>query len=303
LKVSNAHELHYELCGNPKGKPAIFLHGGPGGGLTDSYRQYFDPAVWNVLLFDQRGAGKSTPFAHLEENTTWDLVEDIEKLRKLVGWDRMVVFGGSWGASLALAYAQTHPSPVKALVLRGIFALRESELKWFYQEGASWLFPDAWEAFVEPIPLVERGHMMSAYHRRLTGNNESEKIKCAKAWSVWEMTTSRLYVDPKYIARAADDEKFALAFARIENHYFVNGGFLQTDSQLIDGGKKLEAAGIPGTIVNGRYDLVCPIKTAWDLHKSWPRADLCIVPDAGHSVKEPGIVDQLIRALEKYHDL
>jgi len=256
-----------------------------------------------VLLFDQRGAGKSTPFAHLEKNTTWDLVEDIEKLRKLVGWDRMVIFGGSWGSTLALAYAQTHHQRVKALVLRGIFGLRESELKWFYQEGASWLFPDAWESFVKPIPLVERGHLMSAYYRRLTGNDEKVKLECARAWSTWELHTSRLYVDPNYIARAADDDKFALAFARIENHYFVNGGFLKTDSQLIDDGAVLQAHKIPGTIVQGRYDLVCPMKSAWDLHKSWPLADLVIVPDAGHSIKETGTTDQLIRAVEKYANL
>jgi len=298
LKVSGLHELYYEQCGNPNGKPVVVLHGGPGGGIATYYRQYFDPEAYRVVLFDQRGAGKSTPFASLEENTTWDLVEDMEKLRRHLEIDQWLVFGGSWGSTLALAYAETHPERVKGLVLRGIFTLRRSELLFFYQEGSSWLFPDAWEKFLAPIPEVERGDLMSAYHRRLTGSDEKVKQECATAWSVWEMTTSRLYVDPDYVARAADDDAFALAFARIECHYFVHGGFFKEDEQLIKGASRL--ASIPMTIVQGRYDLVCPMKTAWDLHKALPSSELVIVPDAGHSAKEPGIVDALVSACDKY---
>jgi len=277
------------------------LHGGPGGGFEPFYRQYFDPNAYRIILFDQRGAGKSTPSACLEENTTWDLVNDVEKIRKHMGVEKWVVFGGSWGSTLALAYAQKHTDKVKALVLRGIFTLREEELKWFYQEGASLLFPDAWEKFLEPIPLVERWNLMSAYHRRLTGKNQSEKIRCAFAWSVWEMSTSRLLVDPKHIARASEDEKFSLIFSTIESHYFINGGFFEYDGQLIKEAHKL--ANIPGIIVQGRYDVVCPAKAAYDLHKAWPKSELFMVPDAGHSIKESGIVDQLIRATDKYKDL
>eukprot|EP00823_Brevimastigomonas_motovehiculus_P008133 TRINITY_DN7406_c0_g1_i1.p1 TRINITY_DN7406_c0_g1~~TRINITY_DN7406_c0_g1_i1.p1 ORF type:complete len:369 (-),score=87.13 TRINITY_DN7406_c0_g1_i1:311-1393(-) len=302
LKVSKVHELYYEECGNPKGQPVVFLHGGPGGGLCDYYRCYFDPKAYRIVLFDQRGSGQSTPNACLEDNTTWDLVEDIEKIREAVGGiEKWVVFGGSWGSTLALAYAETYPKRVKALILRGIFLIRESELLWFYQAGAHNIFPDAWDKFVAPIPLVERGHLMSAYHRRLTGTDEKAKVACGKAWSVWEMTTSRLYVDPKYIQRASEDDKFAVQFARIENHYFVNGAWLKTDSQLLDDAYKLKD--IPGVIVQGRYDLVCPMKSAWDLCKVWKNADLKVISDAGHSCKEPGIVHELIAATEKFKNL
>jgi proline iminopeptidase len=302
LKVADNHTLFYEQSGNPNGKPILFLHGGPGGGLAPFYRQFFDPKAYRIVLFDQRGSGKSTPFAHLENNTTWDLVEDCERIRKQVGGiEKWVVFGGSWGSTLALAYAEKYPEKVKALILRGIFALREKELLWFYQEGASWMFPDEWEKFLAPIPEVERGHLMSAYYRRLTGKDEAEKVKCAKAWSIWEMATSRLYVDLKNVARAADDEKFAVAFARIECHYFVNGGWFEKDGQLIAQAGKLK--NIPGTIVQGRYDLVCPAKTAWDLHKAWPEAELHLISDAGHSAKEAGTLDALVRAADKYKDL
>jgi proline iminopeptidase len=301
LRVSDIHELYYEQCGKPNGKPVIVLHGGPGGGIVDYYRQYFDPSVYRIVLMDQRGAGKSTPHAELKENTTWHLVEDVETLRKHLGIDRWtIVFGGSWGSSLSLAYAQTHPTRVKSLVLRGIFTLRRRELEFFYQEGSSWIFPDAWEKYIEPIPEEERGDMMAAYYKRLTGDDEEEKLKCARAWSVWEMTTSRLFVDPKYIARAVEDDSFAVAFARIECHYFVNHGFLK-EGQLIDNAHILKD--IPVEIIQGRYDLVCPAKTAWDLHKSLHQSNLVIIPDAGHSAKEPGIVHALVEACDKFRDL
>jgi len=301
LKVSQIHTVYYEEVGNPNGKPILFLHGGPGGGISAFYRQFFDPKAYRVILLDQRGAGQSTPNACLEDNTTWDLVSDIEKIRELSKVDKWVVFGGSWGSTLALAYAQTHPSRVKALVLRGIFALRWKELQWLYQEGASLIFPDRWEDYLAPIPPVERGDLIAAYHRRLTGNNEAEKLKCATSWSVWELATSRLFVDPAYIARAADDGKFAIQFARIESHYFVNGGFFKEDGQLLKEAHKI--ANIPGVIVQGRYDLVCPAYTAWDLHKVWPKGELKWVHDAGHSAKEEGIIHELILATDKYRDL
>jgi len=300
IKVSEIHNLYFEQCGNPKGNAVVVLHGGPGGGCDSWYRQLFDPQMYRIVLFDQRGAGKSAPSASLEENTTWDLVDDIEKLRNHLNIDRWVVFGGSWGSTLALAYAETHPSVVKALVLRGIFTIRRKELVWFYQEGANFVFPDAWEGYIDAIPEVERGDLMSAYHRRLTGTNQDEQIKCARAWTRWEMATSRLYVDPSIIAKA-DEDQFSLAFARIESHYFVNGGFFKCDDQLIKEAHKMSH--IPGTIVQGRYDMVCPAITAWDLHKAWPQAHMVIVPDAGHSMKEPGILANLIEACEKYKNL
>jgi proline iminopeptidase len=301
LTVSPIHKLYYELSGNPNAKQtAVVLHGGPGGGCSEWYRYFFNPTDYRVVMFDQRGAGKSEPHANLEDNTTWHLVEDIEAIRKEVGVDRWVVFGGSWGSTLALSYAETHPERVKALVLRGIFTLRRKELIWFYQEGAHFLFPDAWDKYLEPIPPAERGDLMFAYHRRLTGSDEAVKLAAAKAWTTWEMATSRLYVDPETLARGEDD-KFAIAFARIECHYFVNAGFFKEDGQLINNAHILKD--IPGTIVQGRYDVVCPALTAWDLKKQWPKADLHIIPDAGHSAKEPGIISELVKACELYKDL
>jgi proline iminopeptidase len=302
LKVDDLHELHYEQCGNPQGKPVIVLHGGPGGGIAAFYRSYFDPLVYRIVLLDQRGAGQSTPFAELKDNTTWHLVADIERLRTHLGIDRWVVFGGSWGSTLALAYAQTHPTAVKALVLRGIFLLRRAELLWFYQEGASWIHSDAWEEYLAPIPEVERGDLMSAYHRRLTGSDEAEKVKCARAWAKWEMATSRLKVDPAALARA-DDDKFSVAFARIECHYFVNGGFFESKHTLLDKVDVLREHQIPAVIVQGRYDMVCPFQSAWDLHKAWPEAQLVVVPDAGHSMKEDGILSELVQACDHFSDL
>ncbi|CAF1376106.1 unnamed protein product [Adineta ricciae] len=301
LKVSEIHSLYYEEVGNPDGKPIIFVHGGPGGGTDPRDRRFFDPKAYRILIYHQRGAGNSLPNACLEENTTWDLVEDLEKLRQHFNVDKWVLFGGSWGSTLSLAYAETHPERVKALVLRGIFCCRRKEMLWFYQEGASFMFPDAWDKYLEVIPVSERGDLMSAYYRRLTGNNEEEKLKAATAWSVWEMATSRLYVDPSYIARAADDAKFAVTFARIETHYFVHGAFMEEDEQLIKNADKLN--NIPGVIVQGRYDVVCPPRSAWDLHKVWTKAEFHWVADAGHSSKEPGIVHQLVTATDKFRDL
>jgi len=297
LEVSSNHKLYFEQCGNPSGNPVVVLHGGPGGGCDAWYRQFFDPSVYRVVLFDQRGSGKSIPSASLENNTSWDLVDDIEKLRNHLHIDRWVVFGGSWGSTLAICYAETHPNIVKALILRGIFTLRRKELIWFYQEGANFIFPYAWENYRDTIPEVERGDFMGAYHRRLTGKDPQEQIKCARAWTRWEMATSRLYVDLDNIAKADDDE-FSLAFARIESHYFVNGGFFQRENQLIEDAHKI--ANIPGIIVQGRYDMVCPAITAWDLHKVWPKGELKIISNAGHSMKEEGILSQLVEACEKF---
>ncbi len=296
LDTGEGHTLYWELCGNPQGKPAVFLHGGPGSGCIADHRRLFDPERYCVLLFDQRGCGRSTPHANLDNNTTWHLVADIERLRALLGVDRWLVFGGSWGSALALAYAQTHPQAVSALVVRGIFTLRQAELHWYYQEGASWLFPDLWEAYLAPIPAAERGDMMAAYRERLIGADPVAQLAAAKAWSVWEGKTIRLLPDAANAAKHAADH-FALAFARIENHYFVHSGWLE-EGQLIRDAHKL--AGIPGAIVQGRYDVATPVKTAWDLHKAWPNAQFHLVNDAGHAFNEPGILDQLLAATDRF---
>jgi proline iminopeptidase len=297
LKVSNIHELYYEQCGNPQGKPVVFLHGGPGGGLVPEYRQFFDPNAYRVVLFDQRGAGKSTPQASLVDNTTWHLVSDMEKLREHLGIDKWQVFGGSWGSTLALAYAETHPARVTELVLRGIFLCRREELLWFYQKGADAIFPDLWEHFVRVIPENERGDMMAAYHRRLTSEDEKTRIDAARAWSIWEGSTSRLLFDPRSIEKFAEAQ-FALAFARIECHYFVNNAFFETENYLLENVGKIRH--IPGAIVQGRYDIVCPLTSAWDLHHAWPEAELHITPDAGHSIMEPGNTSALIGATDRF---
>ncbi len=296
LDVGDGHQVYWELCGNPSGKPAVFLHGGPGSGCNPDHRRLFDPDKYCVLLFDQRGCGRSTPHASLEANTTWDLVSDMEKLRSQVGAPSWLVFGGSWGSTLALAYAQTYPQRVSALVLRGIFTARPEELHWYYQEGASWVFPDEWEHFVAPIPLEERSDLMGAFHRRLTGPDLNAQLEAAVAWSRWEGRTVTLLPDAT-LDEAHSDPHFALAFSRIENHYFVNKGFLE-DQQLLRDASKLH--GIPGVIVQGRYDMVCPVKTAWELHKAWPEAKFQLVNNAGHSFKEPGILDALIRATDEF---
>ena len=297
LKVSPVHELYYEQVGNPNGKPVVFLHGGPGGGLTTDYRRYFNPKIYRVVLFDQRGSGKSTPHASLEENTTWDLVADIESLREHFGIDRWQVFGGSWGSTLALAYAETHPDRVRELVLRGIFLCRPKEIKWFYQNGASWIFADVWEEFLKVIPESERHDMVSAYYRRLTGDDQQVRIEAARAWSIWEGSTSKLLFDYHSIERFADPQ-FALAFARIECHYFMNNCFFPTDNYLTENVEKIRQ--IPSVIVQGRYDVVCPMTSAWDLHRAWPEAELRIIPDAGHSISEPGIIDALVDATDRF---
>ena len=296
LKVSERHTLSYEQVGNPEGKPAVFLHGGPGGGIDPLYRQFFDPKKWRVILFDQRGCGQSTPHAELKENTTWDLVADIEKLRSHFNIDAWTVFGGSWGSTLALAYAQSHPDACTGLILRGIFMLRPRELQWFYQEGASNIFPDAWESYLEPIPQSERGNLIQAYYQRLTNPDKSIQREAAKAWSVWEASTSKLMVDQSLQDKFGEDE-FAIAFARIECHYFINGGFFDTSDQLLANIDRIRH--IPAVIVQGRYDVVCPMRSAWDLHRAWPEAELIVVSDAGHSVTEPGIQDALIAATDR----
>lgn len=296
LPVSPVHNLYYEQCGNPEGKPVVFLHGGPGGGVIPTYRQFFDPQAYRIVLFDQRGSGKSTPHANLEDNTTWHLVADIETLREHLGIEQWVVFGGSWGSTLSLAYAETHPERALALILRGIFLCRKAEIDWLYQRGADAIFPDVWEEYVKIIPEEERGDMLGAYHRRLIGEDEQIRLEAARAWSVWEGSTSKLYPDPKLIEQFGDPH-LALSLARIECHYFVNNSFLPTENHLIDNVDKIRH--IPGVIVQGRYDVVCPPVSAWDLHRAWPEADLRIVPDAGHSATEPGTVNELVTATDR----
>ena len=297
LKVSPVHEIYYEQVGNPQGKPAVFLHGGPGGGIVPDYRRYFDPQLYRVLLFEQRGSGQSTPHASLEDNTTWHLVSDIEQLREHLGTERWQVFGGSWGSTLALAYAETHPERVTELVLRGIFLCRPKEISWFYQEGASAIFPDVWEEYLKVIPEAERSDMVSAYYRRLTSDDYDVRLEAARAWSIWEGSTSKLCFDPAMIEKFADPE-FALAFARIECHYFMNNSFFSSDNYLIENVGNIRD--LPGVIVQGRYDIVCPLMSAWDLHRAWPEAELHIIPDAGHSITEPGIIDALVTATDNF---
>jgi proline iminopeptidase len=297
LRVSPEHVLYYEESGNPHGKPALFLHGGPGGGTSGKQRRFFDPARYRIVLFDQRGCGRSRPHASLTDNTTWHLVSDIEALRKELGIERWLVFGGSWGSTLALAYAEKHPDRVSELVLRGIFLLRRWELEWFYQRGAGLFFPEAFERYLEPIPPAERGNLIDAYHRRLTSKDPAVQQEAARAWSVWEASTSHLLQDADYIASSAGDQ-FSLAFARIECHYFVNGGFLERENQLIEDVKKIRH--IKTTIVQGRYDVVCPPVSAWELAKAFPEAEFRVAPDAGHSAFEPGIVHELVSATDRY---
>ena len=295
LSVSALHTIHYEEVGNPHGRPMLFLHGGPGGGIEPFYRQYFDPTRWRMVLFDQRGSGRSTPHAELRDNTTWDLVSDIEKLRVHLGIDTWAVFGGSWGSTLALAYSQTHPECCTALILRGIFLLRRQELLWYYQEGANFIFPDAWEAYLQPIPEAERGDMIAAYYKRLTSDDAATRRAAARAWSIWEGSTSKLFPDANLIDRFGQDE-FAEAFARIECHYFIHGGFFDRDDQLLSNVDRIRH--IPATIVQGRYDVVCPMRSAWDLHCAWPEATFQVIPDSGHSVTEAGIRSALIEATD-----
>ena len=300
LRVSAVHEIYYEESGNPQGKPAIFLHGGPGGGTDPAMRQFFDPQRYRIVLIDQRGCGRSRPHASLVDNTTWHLVLDIESVRELLGIERWLVFGGSWGSTLALAYAQGHPERVTELVLRGIFMLRRWELDWFYQNpgGAAALYPDLWERYVAPIPEAERHDMIRAYYRRLTSTDRKVVIEAATAWSVWEGATSYLQQNPDYISKFAADAQYAAAFARIECHYFINNGFLRQDDQLLADIDRIRH--IPAVIVQGRYDVVCPMRSAWDLHRAWPEAALHIVGDAGHSAFEHGTSSALVAATDGF---
>ncbi len=300
LAVSLVHHLYYEQSGNPSGLPAVFLHGGPGGGTIPDYRRFFDPEAYRIILFDQRGSGQSTPHASLEENTTWHLVEDIEKLREHLGINDWVVFGGSWGSTLSLAYAQMHPQRARALVLRGIFLCRQKEIAWFYQEGASAIFPDVWEQYVSVIPEEERGDFLTAYHRRLTSEDEKVRLEAARAWSIWEGSTSKLFIDQTLVDHFGEAQ-MALALARIECHYFMNNAFFDTDNYLIENVDKVRH--IPTVIVQGRYDVVCPMMSAWELHRAWPEADLQITPDAGHSATEPGNIAALVEATDRFRDL
>jgi len=296
LDVGDGHAVYWERSGTPGAKPAVFLHGGPGGGFAPAHRSLFDPELYDVLLFDQRGCGRSTPRASLDANTTWHLVADIEKLREMAGVDTWQVFGGSWGSTLALAYAEKHPERVSELIVRGVYTLTAPELDWFYQFGVSEMFPDKWERFVAPIPPDERHEMMAAYYRRLTSNDRAVRIAAAKAWSSWEGGVITLLPDAELDSHFAEDD-FAEAFARIECHYFVNGGWL-ADNQLIRDAHRL--AEIPGVIVHGRYDMPCPAKYAWALQKAWPRAEFHLIEGAGHAYSEPGILDRLIRATDRF---
>ena len=297
LDVGDGHRLYWELCGNPAGKPAVFLHGGPGGGSSPDHRRQFDPARYNVLVFDQRGCGKSTPYASLEANTTAHLVADIERLREMAGFEKWLVFGGSWGSTLSLAYAQAHPERVTELVLRGIFLFDQYEVDWLYKEGgASAVYPDKWDEFIALIPASEQDDLVEAYRRRLTGKDPDEQLRAAQAWSAWEGSTVTLLPSAATIEHFTSPE-IAVAIARIENHYMASRGWFD-EGELLHGAEKLR--GIPGVIVQGRHDTCTPPKAAWALKKAWPEVDLQIVPDGGHLYNEPGILDGLIRATDKF---
>ncbi len=299
LKVSDLHTIYYERVGNPEGIPVVFLHGGPGGGLIPMYRQFFDPEAFHVVLFDQRGCGRSTPHAELRENTTWDLISDIETLRKKFDIDKWYVFGGSWGSTLSLAYAITHPDRPLGLILRGIFLTRKKELLWFYQYGASEIFPDYWERYRDEIPEEERGDFISAYYKRLTSDEPKIRLSAARAWSVWEGATSKLFPD-KNLMKHWENEHEALQLARIECHYFVNNCFFPTENYILENINKIRH--IPTVIVQGRYDIVCPMVSAWELHKAFPEAEFIVIPDAGHSITEPGITSALVDAMDRIRD-
>ena len=296
IAVGDGHEMYYEQSGNPDGKPAVYVHGGPGGGCSPGQRRVFDPDKYRIVLFDQRGCGRSTPFASIENNTTWHLVADMELLRKHLGISRWQVCGGSWGSTLGLSYAISHPESVTELILRGIFTLRKAEIDWYYQGGASRIFPDAWENFIAPIPQQERGDLVSAYYRRLTSEDANIRIEAARAWSMWEGSTINLFQRPKQIANYGS-ERFAVAFARIECHYFINGGFMEKDGWLIENAETIRS--IPTTIIQGRYDVCTPMVTAWDLHRALPDAEFVVVPDAGHAYDEPGITDALVSTTDR----
>ncbi len=300
LQVSDLHTIHVEESGNPEGNSVVFLHGGPGGGIEPVYRRYFNPQKWRIIIFDQRGCGQSTPHAELSENKTWDLIEDIEKIRKYLDIEKWVVFGGSWGSTLSLSYAIKYPNKCKGLILRGIFMLREQEINWFYQEGASYIYPDAWEKYIEPIPKNKRDNLVKAYYEQLTDSNLDIRLKAAKAWSIWEASTSKLIQSEQSLHHFEIDE-IADAFARIECHYFINKGFFKTDEWLLENIDTIR--NIPSVIVQGRYDVVCPMQSAWDLHRKWPEAEFHIIQDAGHSMTESGIRSKLIEYTDKFVEL
>ena len=297
LSVGDGHEIYYEESGNPSGKPCLFVHGGPGGGASPAARQFFDPDKYRIVLFDQRGCGRSKPHASIEANTTWHLIDDIELIRETLGIDRWLVFGGSWGSTLSLAYAQSHPERVTELVLRGIFLLRAQELQWFYQHGASELYPDAWQHYLAPIPDTERHDLISAFHSRLTSEDPEVRLSAARAWSVWEASTSFLIQNEDFMAQL-DEPEAALAMARIECHYFVNGGFFESPNQILEAVDRIRH--IPCVIVQGRYDVVCPPTTAWDLHRAWPEADFKLIANAGHSAFDPANAASLIEATNRF---
>lgn len=297
LSVDGGHQIYWEECGNPQGKPILFLHGGPGLGTMPQHRRFFNPELYRIILFDQRGSGKSLPFSKLENNTTWELVSDMEVLRNHLKVDEWVVFGGSWGSTLALTYAIEHPKVVKGLILRGIFLCRPSEIHWYYQAGADNIYPDEWEKYTSPIPQDEREDFVKAYYKRLTSSNEEERKIAAKAWSGWEGSTSKLLFDPALYADFTSDQ-IADSIARIECHYFVNNSFFKTDNWILENVQTIR--NIPCVIVQGRYDIPCPMKSAWDLHRAWPEAELQIIQDAGHAASEPGIQDALIRATDRF---
>jgi len=296
LKVSNIHEVFVEESGNPKGKPVIFFHGGPGGGIEPIYRQYFNPEKWRIIIFDQRGCGKSTPHAELEENTTWDLVNDVEKIRKKLEINTWTIFGGSWGSTLSLSYSIMHPEKCDAIILRGIFMLRKKEIDWFYQEGCSFIYPDSWENYLSPIPKSEQNNLVKAYYKRLTSKNKTTRINAARAWSIWEASTSKLIQTEKAL-HSFDEDDVAEAFARIECHYFINKGFFKNEDWILNNVNKISDKTIE--IVQGRYDVVCPMTSAWDLHKKLPDAGFHIIQDAGHSMLENGIQKKLIEITDK----
>ena len=291
------HQVYFEQCGNPNGKPAIFLHGGPGGGGSEDVRRFFNPDLYRIIIFDQRGCGRSKPHGCLENNTTWHLVSDIENLREKLGIEKWLVFGGSWGSTLSLAYAQAHPKSVSELVLRGIFLLRKEELHWFYQDGASRIFPEAWSGFLDIIDEDKRNNLMSSYHEIFKSDDKEKRIKAAIAWSKWEAATSSLAYKPSLVEEFSNPE-FALAFALIENHYFVNKGWFKTENQIIDNIDIIRS--IPAVIVQGRYDVVCPMKTAWELSEAWPEAELIVAPASGHTAFEKEITHALISATDKF---
>ena len=300
MATGGKHRIYYEQCGNPAGIPVVVLHGGPGGGTSPNLRCYFNPDGYRIILLDQRGCGKSTPHASedisLEDNTTWHLVADIEQLREKLGIDQWMVFGGSWGSTLSLAYALTHTDRVLGLILRGIFLVRKSELDWFYQDGASHLYPDIWARFLAPIPEAERGDLMAAYVKRLNGPNRDEAVRCALAWSGWEGDTLSIE-GPSDAASKFSDPDFALAFARIESWYFQNGGFFESDNWILENIRKLKD--VPAWIVQGRFDVVTPMTTAWALHQRWPEARFNLIRKAGHSSSDAGILEGLVSAADE----